>query len=655
LFVEYNVSDYLQAGENIISIKLGNGFFNQVSKDEWSFYAASWRETPKMIFQVEIDGKCICVSDETWLWSQDGATIHNNIRTGEYYDARREDGWRELRYDDSSWQKATISAPPCDKLEKMEMPFIKECEKIVPVKKWKSSNGWIFDFGVNIAGYVSFKMTASAGTTISLRYAEKLNGLEIDQSNINCFISGNMPFSMDKYTFKGSGEEEWKPEFIYHGFQYVEVTGIENEIPMSALNAYFVHTDLPQKGEFSCSDSLLNWIYEAGIRAFLSNWHGIPEDCPHREKNGWTGDSALSCNYAVTLFEMKESYKKWLIDICDAQRDTGQLPGIVPTSGWGYNDANGPAWDCALFFLPFALYQETGDAECLHLIYQAGKKYLRYAEYQRKNGLVCYGLSDWCPPTDVANLRIMSNELSDSCYYYKMQLIMAEICRLKGKESEVFRYAKAAEETKIAIRNKYVKDDHVDNDGQGALAIVLDFKIVEGEQAERIARRLVDTLRKDEYVCKVGILGIKALFNALSAFGYTEDVYRALSRKEYPSYGYWREKGATTLWERWDGEGVASLNHHMYGSVLYWLFRNIGGIQNAGIAYNQCLLKPYFFGEKCSASSYTTTPNGKITFSWKKEENNFECEIILPKGINAVLEVGGEKRNVQTGSYTIKL
>ena len=654
LYVEYEIEDYLVAGENVIAIKLGNGFYNQMTEDTWGFYQASWRECVKVLFEIETKNGVACHTDRSWKMTPHGETVHNAIRTGEYFDNRRADGWKELGYDDSEWFNAVMVSPPGGKLCKMTMPPIRECAYYPVERKWKSEKGWVFDFGKNITGYIRMQLAGKAGETAVFRYAEKCNGNEIDSSNLDWYVTGNVEFSTDKYTFSGNGVETWHPEFVYHGFRYVEVSGIENEPPTDALTACFVHTDLPQKGEFACSHELMNWIYDAGVRSFLGNWHGISEDCPHREKNGWTGDAAVSSDYAVALFDMKEAYKKWLYDMYDAQRENGQLAAIVPTSGWGYNWGSGPAWDCALFFLPYALYKETGDKENLLLIYEWAKKYLDYAKYYRENGLVCYGLSDWCPPQDLGDLKLMSNRLSDSCYYYKMQKIMAELCLLRGDSDKASVYEKEAEETKNGVLKEYVCGDSVDNDGQGALAEVLFFDIVEGEQAQAIAKKLAETVRKDNYVFKVGILGMKALLNALSKYGYTADAYKIVNRYDYPSYGYLKERGATTLWESWNGSG--SLNHHMYGDVVHWLFRNIGGLQNTGVAYDTCVLKPYFFEENCSAKSKTTTPKGEISFAWSKQGDEFEADVICPQGVKATLKIDGvEERVVQTGKVKMKL
>lgn len=655
LYCTYDVTDLLLQGENVVAVCLGDGFYNQTAHDTWGFYQAPWRDSAKLLLQLDIAGEEVLVSDDSWKQTSDGATVHNCLRTGEHYDARKEDGWKESGYDDGHWNFAVIVRPPAGKLVPQLLPPIRECESLPAVDMWRSEKGWVFDFGKNVSGYVGLKMAGKAGETATIRYSEKLNGKELDQSNISCYVLDTDEFSVDKYTFRGEGVEYWKPNFVYHGFRYAELTGVE-EIPgLDALTSYFVHTDLRKKGDFHSSSELLNWIQEAGIRAFLSNFHGISEDCPHREKNGWTGDAVISSGYAVCQFDMAQAYRKWLSDLIDSQRLNGQLPGITPTGGWGFNWGSGPAWDCALFFLPYEQYLETGDKSLLELVYGAAQRYLEYAKYYRKNGLVCYGLSDWCPP-DLPDLKIMDNCLSDSCYYYAMQQIMAKMAEFAGEPEKAVQYRREAQETKTAIHSRFVKGDCVDNDGQGALAEVLYFRIVEGTQAEKIAAKLAQVVEEDRYSYKVGILGLKALLNALSMYGYTDVAYKTVDREDYPSYGYWKKLGATTLWECWENTSFGSQNHHMYADVINWMFRNIGGLQNTGISYDKCCLKPYFFAENCSTSVKTETSRGLISFDWKKEENRFSAEVILPENTDATLLLPGRGPvKVQPGHIEIVL
>lgn len=651
LYVRYDVSDYLRDGENVIAVKLGNGFFNQTVEDVWDFYTVGWRNTPRLLLEIFDDNGTVLCSDTTWKATYFGASEHNCIREGEYFDARKDDGWQNLGYDDSEWQNAVLVRGPGGELAEQVMPLIRECETFSPVEIWESEKGYVLDFGQNMAGYVGFRLSENEGTTVTIRYSEKIKDGELDRKSNSMYVKEET-YQTDRYTFSGKGVEEWKPQLIYHGFRYVEVSGLSKKPSKEDFTAYFVHTDLKQKGGFACSNELLSWIYKAGIYSFLSNYHGFPTDCPHREKNGWTGDAVISCHYATLFFEMKEAYKKWLTDVIDTQRKNGQICSIAPTSGAEYNWGTGPAWDCVLFTIPYALYEETGDTECISLTYDACKKYLDFARSFETEGTVCYGLSDWCPPDEYRG-EIMSNRFSDTCYYYGMLDTTSKMAEILGQNEDSKRYCEKAEEVKRAILDKFIDGDSVDNNSQGALATALYFKVVSGEQAIAIAQRLAKKVQEDEYKFKVGILGTKSLLNALSEYGFTNLAYKMVNRYDFPSYGYWKNLGFTTFGERWDGR--YSNNHHMYGDVLNWLARNIAGLKNTSVRYQTCEIKPYLFDENCSASAYTTLPTGKIEVKWQKTGSRFSANIVIPEKVNARLVLLDKTYELKTGRNEIEI
>lgn len=643
LYLTYSVEKYLKAGINVVGVRLGDGFYNQTTEDTWDFFSASWRDTPKLLFTLYADSEEVLVSDKSWSVNTEGACYHNAIRTGEYYDARKESDWLQAG-GGAGWKRASRRTPPGGILERQTMPPVRICERIRPIGSWKNQTGTVYDFGVNISGFCEIRVKGSRGQKIVMRYAECLNGRELDQSNISCYVK-SADFSQDRYTLKGEGTEVWHPKFVYHGFRYVEIQSpVSEELSVTAC---FVHTDLQKRSDFYCSDDLLNWIYEAGNRSVLSNYHSIPEDCPHREKNGWTGDSAISCDHTVVTYDMEESYLKWLKDLCDCQRENGQLPGIAPTSGWGYNWGSGPAWDAVLFFLPYTLYKETGSLRAMRLVYPYAKKYLQYALQWQEEGLFCYGLADWCPPSGISEKELMSNELSDSCYCYRMFRIAGLMAEFFEPQAKGY-FEERAAEIKGAIRRKYIRSDGADNNSQGALAEVLYFGITEGEETKRIADLLARKVAEDKYCFKVGILGMKALLRALSENGHTEAAYKMVSREDYPSYGYWRRQGATTLWENWENTG--SHNHHMYSDVLFWLYTYILGVRNEEVAYKKIVIAPYFFDVQCKAGGKIYTPYGDLLLHWQRAEKQFSADIFVPKGTIAVLALPeNQKISLESG------
>ena len=323
------------------------------------------------------------------------------------------------------------------------------------------------------------------------------------------------------------------------------------------------------------------------------------------------------------------------------------LACIVPTSAWGYNWGTGPSWDYVLFKIPYAIYLETGKTEYLKMVYEPALKYLDYAQNYRTDGLVEFGLKDWCYPTKVDNIKIASNELSDSCFYFDMQKITAFIATLNGDTATAERLLEQAEGTRCAIIEKYIDGDLVDGGGQGAAALVLSFSVVEGEKGQKVADRLAKIIEEDEYKIKVGILGFRALMYALPQYGYQDVVYKMINRYDYPSFGYWKNNGATSLWEDW--EGSQSLNHHMYGTVIDYLQRDIAGVKNMGVAYDEVLIEPYFYAENCSASLSKQTIHGLLSFEWKKEKDDVKIVAVIPNDVKARLKINGKTYELKVG------
>lgn len=655
LFCEYDVADLLRAGENRVAIEVGSGFFNQATDDVWSFAHAFWRDGEKFILTLTADEREVLVSDKTWKVDISGPRYHNQIRQGEYYDATREDGWLAEDFDASSWQTPKLVSPPGGVMRRQELPPIRICEVLKPISRTVGKNGVIFNFGKNIAGVCRVKMKAPKGTEMKINYGEFLteSGDEVSKYGITMHVKCEEQYT-DKYTFRGEGVEEFKPEFVYHGFQFAEVVGAAPEL--DEIEALFIHTDLRDKGSFDSSDDMYNWVANASITAFLSNFHGFSEDCPHREKNGWTGDAVISAHHAVYRYDMKEAYKKWLRDIAETQLPSGQLCCIAPTAGWGYVWGCGPAWDCALFALPEALYRETGDTECFDLVFDTAVKYLEYAkDYEDEGGLVCFGLADWCPPRDDNGEKypVASNEFSDSCHYIMMLRIMKLMCDLKGEPSRGEIYQKRAERVLTSVRKKYVREGDVDNSTASARAIAIYYGIVEGAAADALADKLAEQIKAAGYTTLTGILGMKALFSALSDHGHIDTVNKFLHCEDYPSYGYMRKNGATTLWEAW-GTYTASRNHHMYSEVVTWLYRYVGGIRNDGIAYDKCTIAPYIFDTESSASTSTETPHGIISVAWRYSGGKFTATITIPEGVDAKLKVFDTEKILSPGTQTVE-
>ncbi len=466
LYATHDVTSLLRPGRNAIGAILGTGWYNVHARAVWGFDRAPWRASPRLILSLWIeyeDGRTEIVgTDRTWKTST-GPIVFDSIYGGETYDARLEKpGWNSPDYDDSAWDPALEVDPPKGRLVAQAMHPIRISETIPPVRVGEPKPGvFVYDFGQNMAGVAQLRISGPAGTTLTLEYGERLapDGT-LDRAAIAQHMVKTAPpqrFQTDVYVLRGEGEEIWEARFAYHGFQYVQVTGAPGKLSKENLFARFAHSDVPPAGRFACSNELLNAIARCARWSYLSNLYGIPTDCPHREKNGWTGDAHLAAEQGLYTFDAITVYAKWIADLDDEQRKEddgkrhkGELPGIVPTSGWGYDWGNGPAWDSAFLLIPWYLYERYGDTRILETHYDGFKLYVDYLTRRADRGIVSIGLGDWSPAKTETPVEVTSTG-----YYYRDALILSRVAEILGKEEDARAYAKLAASVREAFLKRF--------------------------------------------------------------------------------------------------------------------------------------------------------------------------------------------------------
>ena len=428
-YLVYDLSGLLENGRNTIGVILGNGLYNCHTADVWHFDKATWRDYPKLLLELVVDGETVLASDDSWHVTSDGPITFDGLRNGEHYDARREfPDWDLPGFDDSAWRRAAIVPGPGGVLFEQTAPPCR-VKTLFPMCRLESGT---WDAGQNIAGRAELVVKGTPGSTVKIQYGDVLNpdgSLYLD--DIGRFV-GSGEFQTERYTLKGEGVETWHSRFTYHGFRYavVEITG---EAEILSLTAQAIHSDLREIGGFSCSSPDMNALEHCTRWSFLNNFVGIPTDCPHREKNGWTNDTQLASDTGLFHFDLTEAYREWLGTLRDCQRPSGQLPGIAPASGWGYNWGAGPAWDAAFFVIPAAIYLYTGRTEFFRTHFDAMLRYLEYAADRSSGDLADYGLGDW---NHVDNSRIAPPELTSSCYIFHCNKLAARFARILGRTAD---------------------------------------------------------------------------------------------------------------------------------------------------------------------------------------------------------------------------
>lgn len=639
----YDIKEYLKKGKNVIGIILGNGMMNAFGGCVWDFDKAERRGAPMVALELLAnagEGEIKITADESFKVHSSPITF-DDLRMGEYYDATLEiDGWNLPEFDDSSWDNALLADTPGGILRKCEVEPVVKTGEIKPVNIIKNKNGFVYDFGINNAGICKLKINAEKGQKVVFKYADALKeNAELDRQGITFWMEEAKLFSdnnqTDSYIAKGVGTEEYLPHFTFHGFRYVEVTGISEEQATPELLTYYTYSSkLKTIGDFKCSDDTVNTLFEMVKRSDISNFFYFPMDCPHREKNGWTGDASLSSDHMSYIYDVTASWQEWLYSVRAAQRENGELPGIAPTFTWGYHGDFGPCWDAVLFNLPYMAYKMRGNTELIKENQPAMMRYLNYVLCRlNENGLVDFGFGDWLP---VGTMEFKAPVIVTST------ITIMDISR---KASEMFnaigcRCQADFAETIYKNLRKTMREHLIDKDtcmvsgnSQTGQAMALYYGAFDPDEEEKAFNCLIEILKENNNNFDCGCIGMHVLFHVLAKFGQSELAFNMITKKEYPSYAHWIDLGETTLLEHFMPDGVPcdSHNHHFMGDIGRWFINHIAGLNI--IDTNNVIIKPEFLTEIGYAEAKYELPKGTVSVFWKKDGNDILLDISCPEGV----------------------
>ena len=650
LYVTHDITRQLQEGKNAIGVLLGNGWYNHQSTAVWYFDKAPWRGRPTFCMDIRVkyaDGtEGVISTDKDWKTAP-SPVIFNSIYTAEHYDARLEQkDWNMPNFDDSAWKEVIFRSAPSTNIVAQALHPIRDVEavSVKTMQKFDDRN-YVFDLGRNIAGVTKITVRGAEGTTIKLKHGERLyeNG-HVDLSNIDVHYrptDDSDPFQTDIFILNDKGEETFMPKFNYKGFQYIEVTSDQPiELKKESLTGYFMHSDVPPIGHIQTSNPTINKIWAATNNAYLSNLFGYPTDCPQREKNGWTGDAQIAIETGLYNFDGFTIYEKWLADHRDEQQANGVLPSIIPSSGWGYEWANGPDWTSTVAIIPWQLYLFYGDKKPLIDNYENIKRYVDHITSIAPNGLTTWGLGDWVPVKSKSPV-----ELTSTAYYFADAQILAKTAKMLGKNADFEQYLKLANKIQTAFNDKYLdKTTGIYGSGlQTELSVPLYWGLVPDEFKSKVAANLAKRVEADNNHLDVGLLGTKAILNALSENGYADLAYKLAAQETFPSWGWWIVNGATTLYENWpiDAKSDISMNHIMFGEIGAWFYKGLGGIKPDPdhVGFKNILLEPHFVDGLNTFDASFNAPTGKIESSWNKENGKVVYRVSIPPNATATLKL----------------
>ena len=655
LYVTFDVTEQLKRGANAVGVVLGNGRYyaprGKIPTRTVSF------GLPKLLLQLQVeytDGTVQQIaSDETWKLTTNGPIRANNEYDGEEYDAQMDlDGWSKAGFKDAGWAPVELVQAVTPVLSAQMSEPMRVMETLRPVSVTQPQPGvYIFDMGQNMVGWCRLNVRGPRGTRVVLRHAEIL------KPDGTLYLANIRSAQVtDVYTLKGDGLEIYEPRFTYHGFRYVEVTGWPGAPTLKNLIGQVVSDALSPAGSFACSHQLLNQIYHNIVWGTRDNYRSIPTDCPQRdERQGWLGDRSAEARGESYLFDLAAFYSKWLRDIPDSQRESGSVPDVAPAYWPLYND--GVVWPSSFVIIPHTLYDQYGDLRVLEAHYDSMKKWVDYMVPFLKDGLMpknSYG--DWCVPPDSQKEIHSSNPkkktagtlVSTAYFFYDLKL-MARSARLLGKTEDVQRFDELAEQVKTAFNSHFLKAEAgcYDNGTQTSCVLPLAFDMVPPEYKARIFDHLINKIvEESKGHVGTGLVGGQFLMRVLSDNGRPDVAFTLAQQTDYPSWGYMISKGATTMWELWNGDtadpAMNSGNHVMLiGDLNIWLHEYLAGIRPdpAAPGFKKIIIKPVIVGDLTWVKADHVSPYGRIVSQWQRNGEKIMLDVTIPPNTTATVYV----------------
>lgn len=627
----YDILPFVSQGDNVIGIILGNGMQNAYGGFVWDFDKARWRSAPMTALRMDMvleDGETFTLESDAAFRAHPSPLLENELRSGECYDARLHiKDWCSPSYSDEAWKPVIRVTPPRGKMRLCQASPIKTYEKRKAVTIIPYEEGYLYDFGVDAAGICELKITGRPGQRIEISYGEWFHDGILEKKNL-MFPEYDSPYTAKVqdscYLCRGEGEETYLPSFTYYGFRYAYVRGIEEEQAVPELLTYHIMGgDFQERGRFSCSDAIANELQIMARRATLSNFFWFPTDCPHREKNGWTGDAALSAEHMLMNLGVDDSLREWLRNVEAAQAYDGEFPGIVPTGGWGFG--NGPAWDQVIVEIPFCLLKLRGDLDTAR---EAAPSIFRYLFYlsgiRNERGLVDTGLGDWCETGKSGGGQKAPIEVTDTAICVHLLEEAEFIFQSLHKDTE-YQYAAALRTGFKKAFRRYLIDFStmtVAGSCQTSQAMAIHYGLFKKAERPQAFARLLEMIHQNGDHMHGGALGLRVLFHVLSDYGQADLAFHMITRRDYPSYGNWIARGATSLWEDFlpPEADAHSQNHHFFGDISSWFIKEIAGIHPNPYLQDpdEILLAPHFIKALAHADGAYQAPSGAISVQWKR-------------------------------------
>jgi alpha-L-rhamnosidase len=685
LYQTYDVTSLLVKGDNVISALLGDGWYGS----GLTWIGMHFFPPPdRFVAQLELDyadgSQGTVVTDDSWKAAA-SPILRSDIYAGEVYDGRLEQtGWEKPGFDESNWKPAVIADAPAIAVSSQITAPARviaslEPKHVTPV----ASGAYIFDMGQNMVGWATLKVKGTAGTKVRLRFAEILN----PDGTIYTANLRNAD-ATDVYILRGGEEETFSPHFTFHGFRYVEVTGYPGTPPLDAIKGDVVSSVSGDPvATLATSSDLVNRMWSIGIWGQRGNFLSIPTDCPQRdERLGWMGDAGVFWRTGSYNFDIAAFSQKFIQDIVDAQTTQGAFTNVSPntlplgggetegTSAWNEGVVGAPGWGDAGVIVPWTTWVQYGDRAVIDENWDAMQRWMEFIQsrnpdFLRKKG-VGPNFADWLAPDEHTNKDLLA-----TAYWALIANMMSQMAHAVGKEADAKRYDDVVQNIRAAFQKAYIKDDgEVGTGTQTSYVVALYTKMAPADLEPRLVDKLVKDIEARSWHLSTGFLGTPFLLFTLADHGRTDVAYRLLLNDTYPSWGYMLAKGATTWWERWNGDtgdpAMNSYNHYAFGSVIAWVYRYAAGIDTLPSApgFKEIIVHPHLDARMTSARAEYESIYGKIISDWKGAPAgpfslsvtipaNTSAKVVLPARAGAHLTKDGNPVEAQAegGSYVVRI
>lgn len=661
--VTYDVTHQIQQGTNACKALLGYGWY--AGRFGWTGGRQVFGEVPELLVQLEIvyeDGRTQkFVTDENWEASVDGPILTSSIYDGEHYDARKKwSGWSEVIANDDLGSARIVPKP---------FATVREIELIETQEILEPEPGaYVFDMGQNMVGWPRLDIPAEVGKTVTIRFAEMLNpDGTVHTKNYRRAKSTN------SYTSASNGTIQWEPTFTFHGFRYVELTGLPNGTTPQKnwVTGVVLHTEMEKIGQFETSHAKLNQLQSNIMWGQRGNFLDIPTDCPQRdERAGWTGDAQAFIPTSMFNYDCRAFWNSWLSSMRDDQLDDGNIPHVIPDI---VGKGGSPGWVDAATIIPWEVYLRTGNTEALSDNFQMMEKLVGWYRGKTVKGLLpkMQGFGDWLQPYADNNRGDTPKPLLGLAFYGRSCQILADSAAILGRDEDAAKYGKEAKAIKRKFASHYFDDSgKLQNapETQTAYLLAIAFDLIPESMKQSATDHLVRLIDDAGGHLRTGFLGTPFVVSVLDDMGRSDLAVSILFKESYPSWFYSINQGATTMWERWNsyskdegfsGDNMNSLNHYAYGAIGQWMYERIGGLtpdpDHPG--YKHFFVRPFVPQPLDWAKCELETAYGKASSSWKKQDGKLVMEVTVPPNTTATIQFPGDRESeeVVAGTYRYEM